>query len=755
MLALVYLAICVILGYEIVSYLVPDTRRLFVAIAPGKKVLSKVPDILFKLPAGAIVGISVTTFVTYYVSLALSHVVSYKRATNFLHIPQSPLSFGLALSSVLYLYLIFTFIGKNMKRKTEANSKIPNFDTSIRNNLFYGISIIFFTCISSFLFFYSFRISSNILEAGYTTFSDLGPHTAMTSSFGMGSNFPTQYMHFSGDGIQYHFFFYFFCGILEFLGLPIDYAINVPSIIGMVCCFCLVGLLGVLMSGRRLPFIIAPVLILFRSSFNVYASIKRMTDAGFTLNKSLDMLWHSFKWFEDTPYDNWGIWAVNVYANQRHLMFGVSLILILVILFIPYVRRVFISMQKDNPFKAFMLCKNAWLPRKNDPISPVKSLILACILVIVMPYIHGSALIAGLLILFGMAIISENRLSYLIMAVCAVVSSFIQTRLFSGSYKEFVFFTHETGFVSTDKSFSGVTKYIIFITGLTMILAAVFFIVALVKDIVKKKPVYRSCLLITFLFPMIFAFNIKVSFEMLANHKFIQISLILMNIFVAIVLSNLFIIPFRCARKSDFLPELLPLDNDELEAKMASEESSKKSGIVLPLGIYIPMEVLSVLVALFLIPGLTGTGIVEWRTYINLNRNHLNINTESEVTKWITENTSPNDVFLTPMWSINRFYLAGRPSYFGWPYYAMSAGHDTYTRDDVYQWLVTGCDGDIDKFVSYCKEREIRYLLFDAEFYDLTDKRGNHVYNAEFFATNLKQVAYFPEDNNTIIYQIY
>lgn len=32
------------------------------------------------------------------------------------------------------------------------------------------------------------------------------------------------------------------------------------------------------------------------------------------------------------PYDNWGLWAVNVYANQRHLMLGVALLLILVIL---------------------------------------------------------------------------------------------------------------------------------------------------------------------------------------------------------------------------------------------------------------------------------------------------------------------------------------------------------------------------------------------------------------------------------------
>ena len=36
--------------------------------------------------------------------------------------------------------------------------------------------------------------------------------------------------------------------------------------------------------------------------------------------------------------------------------------------------------------------------------------------------------------------------------------------------------------------------------------------------------------------------------------------------------------------------------------------------------------------------------------------------------------------------------------YYGWPYYAWSAGHDTYTRDTIYLWLITGCGGDIDEF---------------------------------------------------------
>ncbi|MBO7424218.1 MAG: hypothetical protein J6U23_00945 [Clostridiales bacterium] len=743
MLGILFILVCAVFGYELVSFLVPDIRRLYVATAVSKKQLTNIPDLLFKVPAGIITGISIATFLTYYASLGFSYVLTRK---------QTAITAGTAVVTVIMCYMIFMFIDKERKKKKEANPKIPNFDNSIKNTLFYGISIVLFTTVASFLFFYTFRISDGMLINGYSVFSDLSPHTAMTSSFSVGSNFPTQYMHYSGDGIQYHFFFYFFCGILGFLGFPIDYAINVPSIIAMVCCFMLLGLLGVLLSGRRMTFFFAPLLVLFRSSFNVFSSFSNMMQHEYGVTRSINVLLHSFSWFKQTPYDDWGIWAINVYANQRHLMFGVSMILILVILFVPYVRRLCISVSSDG-FKSFFLTKNSWIPRKGDPLSPYKNLILACILVIVMPYIHGSALIAGLLILFGMAIVSESRLSYLAVAVCAVASSYIQTRIFSGSYTNMVKFSLQSGFVSNESTFGSPYRYLIYITGFTLISAVLFAVARLVFDILKKRPPYMPLLFVTFLLPLIFAFNVKVSLEMLANHKFIQISLIFVDIFVASLLANLFWLPFA-PKKDTGLPKLLPLDNDKLEEALNKESEDKKK-FILPLPAFIPTQVLSVIIALCLLVGLTGTGIVEWCVYININKGHIDVNTRSELVDWIEHNTSSSDVFLTPMWSVNRFFLAGRPAYYGWPYFAWSAGHDTYTRDEIYQWLITGCNGDIDKFVSYCKEREIKYLVFDPEFYDIQNAEGKPMYNAEFFASNLKQVAYFPEDNHTIVYQIY
>lgn len=98
---------------------------------------------------------------------------------------------------------------------------------------------------------------------------------------------------------------------------------------------------------------------------------------------------------------------------------------------------------------------------------------------------------------------------------------------------------------------------------------------------------------------------------------------------------------------------------------------------------------------------------------------------------------------------MNRFFLAGRPAYYGWPYYAWSAGHDTYTREQVYYWLISGCNNDIDAFRSYCASRGITYLIDDPEFFGY-DYPSGALYNKEFFAEYLTPVAYFPEEATTI-----
>ena len=697
----------------------------------------------------------------------------------------------------------------------------------------------------------------------------------------------------------------------------------------------------------------------------------------------------------------------------------------MVIIFLPFVRRLGISLSRSEDFgdgvKTFAFSKNAWLTRSGDPLYPVSIAFLACVLVSIMPYFHGSCLIALLLVLFGMAIFSESRLLYLIVAVFAVGSSYAQTLAFSGGYSNVVSFKFAPGFILDKPSVADLAHYLYIVTGLTIILALVFAVTVLIVDIVRKKPVYRFLLFLCALNPMIFAFLFQVTLEKLANHKFIQVSLILLDVFVAALIANLFFIPLKIRKaaeaeaydpsedeeddvdassddgdlavttistgagvrtpvlaagsafgepleekkedpldieamdshtgidadisglngdsdtapakeKEEIKEEPVPAEllfgdekkeseeetdeeadesseetdpeesasedtgsednssdednkaeeekasetegsndsekSDDSEAKAGvealaalfgeeinhskdSEETSeedkeesseekaddkktddsddsdeavmestpepahasmrpgsialdqvkfgedepddeddsnvliqssnevvevveadeliskeelnpselkhepvktkKEKGI--PLAAWIALELAGCILAIALMVPLTATGISEWATYINLNKGYTSVNINSPVTKWIMENTDPSDVFLTPRWSMNRFILAGRPMYYGWPYYAWSAGHDTYTRETIYLWLVSGCDNDIEEFTRYCKERHIRYLIADSEFYNAEFDNGV-TFNREFVEKNLTHAAYFAEEDTTI-YRIY
>lgn len=997
MLAFLYLCVCAVTGMALLAICVPDVRRLYLACAPSVKAIENIPSTLFVVSAGTVAGMMLVPFINYFVVLGLSYFVAGDKLC---------MKIGLMVTAAISLWVIFSCLmlvnRRRIKRDDEgeqASAGVAKYVNKPSNTLFYSFVILLITVVAAFLMFYTYRIDRNTLLNGYSTFSDLSPHTAMVSSFGKGFNFPTEYIHFSGDGINYHFMFYFLAGMLEFLGFPIDYALNIPSIIAMVCAMILLGLLASLLSGRRLAFAFSPVLVFLRSSLNVFIHIRDLMAGGNSLSGAISEILSESSWYEVTPYDSWGVWAINVYPNQRHLMLGVGAILVCIILFIPFVRRLCISVMSAGSFsgffKALLFSRNAWLARKDDPLSSFTVALFTCLMVIVMPYFHGSCLIAMLLVLFGMALISESRLLHLMVAVCAVASSFLQTMAFSGGAQNVVRLQYNPGFILYESSYpvtSGVIanwgKYIITVTGATLAVAVVCTLILFFHDLIRKRPIYRFFLFLAFLNPLIFAFMYQVSLEMLANHKFIQVSVILADVFVALFLANLFIVPGRrrpaavlaaaestgtvatpvssvpapatdsesledgkAKTEEDELPPVIPEksgkeelhfgdddeapfevitddedkkkdtedktisddtddsddadvafvseeddkkdDGDDKDAKEEKEESSdapvlekfpsetsvsmrpgnlikndetkeeekdeeskeddsskdesakdepakeeessgkdepvkedvpaddadlpeeidelpfevldeenndddssekaldkvkedqeiseekasasdddkksdedepaamvleheeieqeKPSGLPGPVWFF--FEIFGVLAGLILLVALIGTGISEWATYININSTPMAVNVNSPLTDWVEKNTEPDDVFLTPEWSMNRFLLAGRPMYYGWPYYAWSAGHDTDTRDRIYCWLISGCGGDINEFKRYCKERGIRYLIADPEFED--GDYGDGVYfNREFFEKNLQQVAYFTEEN-TIIYKIY
>jgi hypothetical protein len=76
------------------------------------------------------------------------------------------------------------------------------------------------------------RLGGDPLQVSLNTWGDTGLHIGIARSFSQGDNFPPALPIFSGETIRYHFGFDFFAGALERLGLPIQWAFNLPGALG-------------------------------------------------------------------------------------------------------------------------------------------------------------------------------------------------------------------------------------------------------------------------------------------------------------------------------------------------------------------------------------------------------------------------------------------------------------------------------------------------------------------------------------------
>lgn len=758
MLAIVYLVIAIFFGTQLIRLLIPDIRRLYVGIAADQNILEKVPTNLFLIPAGTLIGLLVTGWITYFLAYVMD---SYIPADTPTMLPANIVAMCLfAYCGCLFWQRCFLRDYREKENGTKLR-KLPGFRKQAGSISFYLISLVLILSAVSFVYFYTCYTSGGNIRLGFSIFSDFSPHVAITSGFGVGSNFPTQYPHFAGDNIQYHFMFYFLTGNLEALGLPLVWAINLPSILCFGSALTLLGTLAVLLSSRRGAFFFAPLLVLFRSGWNVFHQAKELLDVpGTSLGSAVKTLAEQSAWYGYTFRDEWGIWAINVYANQRHLALGVGLVLVFIFLFLPHFRRMFLHLGKTagagEKAKRFFASREAWIGRKNDPLRPWGSVILGGIIALAMPFFHGSCLICALLVLFGMAIFSEFRLGYAVVALVSVLSATLQARFFAGGASNVASFKYYFGFVIPElagkskaslgeaiKSTGTVLSYLNKMGFLTVIIPAVLFAGLLTYELIRKKNPYRSVLLFAFSIPLIFAFYCQVSLEVLANHKFIQVSFILFDILIAGVLANLLALPIKVT------------DEEKMEkTEEASKPKTKSKGVpTLRKKVFIPVQIASAIVCLLLVFGLTATGVSEWHIYYNLNTHksgYVELHPDAQIVDWVEKNTNENTIFLTPMWSVNDFFLSGRRAYYGWPYFAWSAGHDTETRQINYQWLLTGANGNIKEFRRYCAEMGIGYVIASNDYYGNTET--SDYYNPEFFAENLTEVAAF--EDGTIIYQV-
>ena len=500
MLGMLYLSFSGILGYEIVTgLLLPAKKRQ----AEGAN------QIWFLAPVSLGIGILLLTWMVY----AVSWLVSVCAGT------ENPLFYG-NLAGALTGAAAVLYLGAGRRKRAADTYGLTQMITDRRafkkELIYFGI---LFACVT-YMMFYVFYIHGGRIYSGFTVYGDYAPHTAMMRSFSQGNNFPTQYPHFGGEDVKYHFMFQFLCGNLEYLGLPLDWAYNVPSILSLMGFLMLLYLLAVRITGKTSCGVLTGILFFFRSGTAFFAYVLEHIKSG----DLLDALAENTSFIGYTLNENWGLWNFNVYLNQRHLAFGLLVISAAVWIYMDWLEAGLVHEERGLVWlKGRLFSRTAWKSRN------LETALLLGMFLGLLAFWNGAALIGGLLILMGFGIFSDGKLDYAVTAAAAVFFSLLQSRIFIRG--QAMSPKLQFGFLAEEKTLWGVIVYLFLMSG-------VFFLGLGVLAIFCDRK--GRVILFSFLFPAIFAFTVSLTPDINVNHKYIMISYAFLAIFWADALCRLF-----------------------------------------------------------------------------------------------------------------------------------------------------------------------------------------------------------------------
>lgn len=631
MFGIIYLILCILTGMEMVGCLFPHQTT------------EKGNRIWVILPAAFGTGTLILTWAVYIVSWIFSVCVG----------TEHPLFYGnLLVIPVTALIFLMNFHRKRKNRKTVFSA--GNMVTRrwiLKKEVYLFVILAFFV---TWIMFYVFHMKDGVMYSGFSVYGDYAPHTAMMRSFSRGNNFPTQYPHYGGQDVKYHFMFQFLVGNLEYLGLRLDLGYNLVSILSLVGFLMVLYAISYRMFFSSWAGACSLLFFFFRSGTAFWRYLWENIRTG----NLIQALTENTVFIGYTTNENWGLWNFNVYLNQRHLAFGLLIVAVAIWIFMDWVEAG--SVRKE---KGILWIRNCFFTREAWICRNVDTAILMGLFLGLTAFWNGAALIGGLLILAGFAVFSDGKLDYAICAALAVFFSELQSKLFvSGSVMSPSLYW---GFLADHATVTGVLWYLAQISG--------FFFIGLVVVAVFLKRSERV-ILGGFLLPMLFAFLISLTPDINVNHKYVMISYAFVTVFWGWVVRNIF-----------------------LSGKTKWKKWSCK----------VACAILCIC--------LIGTGVYDFVVILldNDSAHRMTVDMESNLTDWLSSNLKKNDLLLTPEYTMNEVTMSGVMLYCGWPYYAWSAGYDTNYRAGQAVMIYTTDDPQVLK--TTVKKEKITYILFEED----------------------------------------
>jgi hypothetical protein len=356
------------------------------------------------------------------------------------------------------------------------------------------------TLFGIFLMFSTFSKKDGFLLISTKAWSDFASHIPLIRSFSLGLNFPPEYPLFPGEAIKYHFGFYFGIGLLEKIGIPIDLALNIPSVIGFILLTFVIYVFAKLIFKSKSVGILASLFFIFNSSLSyIYYFRNNPISLESIMNIPLINNFQSFAPYGDGIIS--AFWNLNIYTNQRHLALSFFISLFILYFFI-------------NPVF------------KNKKINYKISILLGIILGASF-FLHLAVLLmTGLTIFFLGLLNTKIRKSAFVILFIMALLSFPQYLYLSssGGYN----LNFNPGYlIANDLTIINFIKFWTYNLGISIILIPFGFIFSNTK----QRKIFISIIPI-FIVGNLFQFSPEIA----ANHKFFNYFILISNMFSAYAL---------------------------------------------------------------------------------------------------------------------------------------------------------------------------------------------------------------------------
>jgi hypothetical protein len=641
MLALLYLATMLVLGACV-------CRRLYTF-----------NSLFHYFAASFLVGLVLCTWTTYLLALAFASSAK-------------PLIGGNILFFVLAGLLIYRLRPQSVFDPKLSDSRPPG--SVVWDTFFVGC----FLLIACYLMFGTLWLKDGNAGMAFVVWNDFGPNLSLMQSFAMGHNFPTEYPHFIGEPIRYHFLFWFQAGNLEFLGLNMAWALNLLSVLALVAMLVLIMTLGEVLFCSRAVGRIGAMLFFFPTTLSYVAFLCSQR----SLSQAFHNIIHLNHWLVSGypyPAENVGTWSLSIFYVQRHFLVGIGILLLALIFLVGFLQP---RWRRGSPAPAGGQTETAKVSEAEQAVTIAENVdlemfrsrtetaiesgeksqrqlaafVFTGLLLGLLPFWNSAAFATAFAVAGAMLLIFPYRTYILSLLITAAIVSLPQLAFL---FRRSQVLTHGSsivhwGLVVENPTLPRVLSYFAFTFGPKFLLGLAALIVC--------APLPRRLFVALLILPIL-AFSTKLSTDIINNHKFLYIWVLFLNLFVGYNIWRTGKIPWL----------------------------GKPVAVVLALVV-------------------TLGGMIEWFRIHNDTIVDVPFR-QNRLSDWLQTNTAPKDVFLTDRFVTHPILLNGRRIFYGWPYFGWSMGYPTGVRDVLYEQMFT--EKDPTKLVRLLNENHINYVAID------------------------------------------